>query len=204
MVRGTIKQSADVSSGAPKRITDVLDRVGNEYAWIDKLMVDWGDGKPRLTYRAGIPDGVHVLALLDNGNVLLVHQYRVLGRGWVYELPGGIIDKMESEEDAVIRELEEETGYHALQVEKLCSFNPVENSLYALHIYIARKLEKRKRLPARDENEVDMLEVTPTQLYAMVLDGTMLDAKTIIATLLAKERGFLKVRKAELKKGHAF
>jgi ADP-ribose pyrophosphatase len=198
-----MEPAKESSDDPPKRILANLGKVGNQYAWLDKVKVDWG-GRIEDTFRVGMPNGVFNLPILDNGNVLLVHQYRVLGRGWIYEIPGGIIDQTESEEVAAIRELEEETGYRAQQVEKLCSYHPFATSLVEFHIYVARKLTKTQQHLDSGEAELTPHEVTPTQLYEMVLDGTITDGKTILATLVAKERGFLKINPKELKKGHPF
>lgn len=63
-----------------------------------------------------------VILAVEDGHVLLVEQYRVpLGRNCI-ELPAGLIgDETEGEDplEAAGRELEEETGYRALELESL-------------------------------------------------------------------------------------
>jgi ADP-ribose pyrophosphatase len=77
---------------------------------------------------AGRPGGVRaaVILAIDNGHVILCEQYRVpLGRRCI-ELPAGLIgdgdDRDELPEQAAARELEEETGYRAANVESLGEF----------------------------------------------------------------------------------
>ena len=69
--------------------------------------------------------GAAVILALDGGDVLLVEQYRVpLGRRCI-ELPAGLIGDERAEDDplaAAARELEEETGYCAAQLENLGPF----------------------------------------------------------------------------------
>ena len=100
-----------------------------------------------------------MLAFLDNGNILLTHQYRVLGRGWIYDMPGGIIEPGESEESAAIRELEEETGYRAATIDHLIDFftTPGGNN-EMIRIYLARNLEFVGR-PDEQEGEERELQV---------------------------------------------
>jgi len=67
-----------------------------------------------------------VIVAIDEGDVILVEQYRVpLGRNCL-ELPAGLIgdeDEGESVETSAARELEEETGYRPAKVEKIGYFH---------------------------------------------------------------------------------
>ncbi len=188
----------------PKRIIKTLGRLGNEYAWLDKVLMDWGDGKARETFIAGVPDGAFALPLLDNGNVVLVHSFRPFNHGWVYELPGGIIDAGECEEDAALRECEEEAGYKAKELRKIAEYVLAPAMRCTIHLFVATKLVKTKQRLDDAERGMTAHEFTPTQVYEMVLDGTIKDSQTIIAVLTAKELGLLKVDPKEFTKGHPF
>ena len=65
------------------------------------------------------PDWVNVVALTEENEVILIHQYRHAAGSVVLEVPGGCIDKGESPEEAVRRELLEETGYAFKDIELL-------------------------------------------------------------------------------------
>jgi len=67
------------------------------------------DGKPFYTYVA--PDGVMILALTTQNEIVLVKQYRPSSGDHTIEFPAGGIDDRESAEAAAVRELYEETGY---------------------------------------------------------------------------------------------
>lgn len=62
-----------------------------------------------------------VVALTDDDHIILISQYRPPIDRECVELPAGIVDPGESEEEAVRRELLEETGYEAASVRKACS-----------------------------------------------------------------------------------
>ena len=70
------------------------------------------------------PDWVNVVPLTEDGQVVLIRQYRH-GTGEVsLEIPGGIIDPNESPQAAAVRELGEETGYVAERVRMLGRVRP--------------------------------------------------------------------------------
>ncbi len=188
----------------PKKVAAELGRLGDGYAWLERKMVDWGDGVPKETFVPGQPDGAFVLGFLDDGKIPLVHQYRLFNGGWSYELPGGIIDETDSPEDAALRELEEEAGYRAAEIEPLLSYWTNSGLRCRSSLFVARKLVKTKQDLDDGERELEVVLVTPTHLWEMVMDGTITHAATIIATLLAKERGFLKIERRGLKKAHPF
>ncbi len=175
-----------------KKVLERLEHAGDEWSWLDRYAVDWGDGKRNERYVAGVMDGVFVLPILDNGNVLLVHQYRLFGRGWMYELPGGGLDEGLSEEAAALKELEAETGYTAGELEKIFSYDLDPNTRGTIHCYVASKLKKVGQRLELAERDLTVREVTPTQLWEMVLDGTIVDSRSVITVLVAKEKGRLK------------
>jgi ADP-ribose pyrophosphatase len=96
-----------------------------EVVWQGRFITAVKDGKWEYVRRArGIRAAV-ILAETDQGEVLLVEQYRVpLGKRCL-ELPAGLIgddEEGEAVEVAAMRELEEETGYRAEAIELLGDF----------------------------------------------------------------------------------
>ena len=69
------------------------------------------------------PGAVAVIALNDEGEVLMLRQYRHPVRSYLWEIPAGLLDVAgESREAAAERELLEETGYQAAKIEFLTEF----------------------------------------------------------------------------------
>ncbi|MCC7438709.1 MAG: NUDIX hydrolase [Armatimonadetes bacterium] len=66
-------------------------------------------------YRIETRDWVNVVALRDDGHVILVRQYRHGSDEITLEIPGGIVDDGETPQEAARRELLEEAGYNCAE-----------------------------------------------------------------------------------------
>lgn len=98
------------------------------------------------------PGAVCVIALDDQGRVLIVRQYRTALERVTIEVPAGKIDPGEDPEDAVRRELAEETGYAAGQIRRLASIAvAVGYSDEIIHLYMATDLTPGSAHPDDDE-----------------------------------------------------
>jgi ADP-ribose pyrophosphatase len=96
-----------------------------ETAWQGKWIAVKRQGKWEYVSRTRGSRAVVIIAIDDDGQVLLIDQYRVpLGRRCI-ELPAGLVgDDLadDTPEKAAVRELEEETGYIAARIEVLGEF----------------------------------------------------------------------------------
>jgi 8-oxo-dGTP pyrophosphatase MutT (NUDIX family) len=70
------------------------------------------------------PDWVNIIPITDDGQVVLIKQYRHGISASTWEVPGGVIDAGEEPLAAAIRELKEETGYAAANVRLLGRVSP--------------------------------------------------------------------------------
>lgn len=71
-----------------------------------------GDHSWEFASRTGSTQGVCMVCTdPDNGNLILVRQFRPPLKAWAIEFPAGLVDHGESPESAAIREMREETGY---------------------------------------------------------------------------------------------
>jgi 8-oxo-dGDP phosphatase len=138
------------------------------------------------------PGAVAVVPLHDDGTVTLVHQYRVAVGADVWEVPAGLRDVAdEPTEETARRELAEEVGLRAGRLERLATFhNSVGFSDEAVVIYLARELSAVADDRQGVEEEHMRVERMPLDAaLAMVDDGRITDAKTVIALLtLARRR----------------
>ena len=70
------------------------------------------------------PASVVLIPLQDDGQVVLIRQYRHTLRRELWELPAGSLDPGESPETAAARECEEEIGLVPTRIERLCGLYP--------------------------------------------------------------------------------
>ena len=134
------------------------------------------------------PGAVAILAVLDDGRILLERQYRYPIAQAVIEIPAG---KLNSGEDPLLcaqRELQEETGYTAKHWSKIRRIHPVISySTEFIDIYLAEGLSPG---PARlDEEEfLDVFAAPLEELLHWVEMGKITDVKTIISTYWLERR----------------
>ena len=90
------------------------------------------------------PQWVNVIPFTEDGQVILIRQYRAGTHEVTLEIPGGMIDAGEDPADAAARELAEETGYVAGSLEPLGVVQPnpaiQDNRCYT---FLARDAERR-------------------------------------------------------------
>ena len=105
------------------------------------------------------PGAVAIVAMNDRGQVLLIRQYRHPVGELLWEIPAGLLDvDGESLEIAARRELLEETGYLAGELEPLIEFFTTPGgSTEKISIFLARDLVLSKERPTLEGEEVDML-----------------------------------------------
>ena len=137
-------------------------------------------------------DCIAVVAIDNEQNVLLVRQFRKPVEKELIEIPAGGIDPGEEPEDAVRREMREETGYLPRRVARLGGFysTPGYCTEY-LYLYLATDLTP-SRLVADDTEGIEVVRVPLSQIPGMITSGRISDTKSI-AGLLA----YLEYQKAQ-------
>jgi ADP-ribose pyrophosphatase len=131
------------------------------------------------------PGAVAVIAITDEGKLVLVEQYRKALERSIIEIPAG---KLEPGEEPIVtarRELEEETGYGAQSLTYLQAFATSPGFAdEIIHLFVAKDLYKIENKADLDEDEfVELLEVSLEEAHQMVADERIYDAKTAFAVL---------------------
>lgn len=135
------------------------------------------------------PGAVAILALVDDAHVVLLRNQRPNVGETLWEIPAGTLEPGEPIEQAAARELGEETGYTAGTLRKLCEFFPSPGVLSErTHLFLARDLTPGPMHLEADEN-LEPIVVAWSEAIRWALDGTIRDAKTLVALLLYSALG---------------
>lgn len=129
------------------------------------------------------------IAVMDDGKILMVSQYRNALDRYTLEIPaGGLKSPTEPTMDAAARELEEETGYKAQSMELLLSIRTtVAFCNEKIDIYYAKDLIPTKQNLDEDEF-LNVKAFSLKELEDMIYDQTIQDSKTIAAILAYKNK----------------
>ena len=137
------------------------------------------------------PGAVSVVAVDDDGMVVLVRQYRSALDQELLELPAGKLD-VDGEDPLVCaqRELAEEVGLSATSWDLLAAFHHSPGFCDELgRVFLARGLSPVEDSRQGIEEQAMTIERWPlADAQRLVADGTVHDAKTVIGLLLARER----------------
>jgi len=149
---------------------------------IDRLR--WPDGAEAVREIIVHPGAVCVVPVTAMGTLLLVEQYRHPAGCRLLELPAGTLEPGEEPAAAARRELEEEIGMAAAELQPLGGFYvaPGYTTEY-IPLFAASGLEPRRREGDVDE-DIEVVELTAEEALAAVRSGRIVDAKSIIGLLL--------------------
>ena len=126
------------------------------------------------------PGAVMVVPILDDGRLVVEHQFRYPMARVMLEFPAGKLDAGEAPLQCAIREMAEETGYRAREWARAgILHNAIAYSTEGIEVWFARGLRAGQR--KLDAGEfLDVSVTTAQQLADMARSGELTDAKTLI------------------------
>jgi len=145
--------------------------------------IELPDGQLSMREVVEHPGGACIAAINENGELLLVEQFRYPFSMEMLEFPAGKLEHNEDPLEAAKRELIEETGYEALEIIPLGLVYPSVGYLSEIiHLYYAPQAQ----FVGQDLDVGEFLNVrtyTYSQLIDMVHQGIINDSKTIAIIL---------------------
>ena len=141
------------------------------------------------------PGAALAVPITDDGEIIILRQYRFAVSRYLLEFPAGTLEKGESPLSSIKREIQEEAGYKANQWDDLGLLVPAPG--YAdeeIHLFLARDLNKLTKQPIGDPDEdINIIILDPRKLDKLIASGEeALDAKTVTAWFRAKQ--FLNIK----------
>ena len=135
-----------------------------------------------------LPTAVVAMAITANQQVILVRQYRHPVKQTILELPGGFIDADEQPQQAILRELQEETGYtfstcHYLGI---TAANPGLLDNYT-HMFVAMGGVKTSDQTLDANEEIEILIKTLDEVKVMLLHNEFLQSMQALCLFLGFE-----------------
>jgi ADP-ribose pyrophosphatase len=136
------------------------------------------------------PTWVAALALTEDGRVIMERQYRHALGEVCMELPGGCVDDTDKNlQDAIARELLEETGYGFTSFDYLgkISANPSTNN-NLMHMFLAKGGKKiaRQNLDANEEIQVELMTIG--ELKELLKENKIIQAMHVTCLLYGLQR----------------
>jgi ADP-ribose pyrophosphatase len=130
------------------------------------------------------PDWVNVLPITEDGQVVMVRQYRHGCQRVTLEIPGGLIDAHETDPAAAAaRELREETGYEAARIERIGVMNPnpsmMSNRCFA---FLATGCRRTGELTLDPGEDIEVVTMPLAELDACIARGDIEHA-IVLATI---------------------
>jgi ADP-ribose pyrophosphatase len=190
----------------PYRVLDRTERFSNNMFRVltDQVEMPGGEVKAR-DYMVHI-GAVGVVAIDDEGRVVLVRQYRHPVARRLWELPAGLIDvDGEALDRAAVRELEEEADLTAGRVDLLVDVHPSPGcSNEVIRLFLARDLsdvpEAERHDRTHEEAGLTIRRIPLAEAEAMVMRGEITNASCVVGVLTAVravEQGWSQLRSVD-------
>lgn len=133
------------------------------------------------------PGAVGIIPITNDGEIIMVRQFRKSVEKPLLEIPAGKIEINEEPKETALRELFEETGYSSNKMEYIIEFYTSPGfSNEKIYLFLATELEKGNANP-KDDEYIKIEKFDIMELVEMVKRGEINDSKTIIAILLAEK-----------------
>ncbi len=155
---------------------------------VQRVQVRLPDGKERPYDLVNHAPSVTIVPVDDEGNLYFISQFRLGVGGMLLELPAGVLEVGEDPLAGAAREVREETGMAAAQLEKLGEFYLAAGYCNEfMTIYLARGLYPAPLQQDADEF-LNLVKLPIREAYRMAQRGEILDSKTLASLLLAAEK----------------
>lgn len=134
------------------------------------------------------PGGALIVPFNSDGQLMLLRQYRFSVQRRILEFPAGTVELGEDPSRTAEREVQEETGFQASNLKKIGEILLAPGySDEIIYIFLATGLEKMEVPLAQDDDEdIEVLLMSPEQVADAIASGELTDAKSIAAYAMVR------------------
>jgi 8-oxo-dGTP pyrophosphatase MutT (NUDIX family) len=136
------------------------------------------------------PTWVGAVPITEDGKIVMVRQYRHALGETNLEIPGGCVDDTDKDfQEAIARELLEETGYSFSSYDYLgrISPNPSTNT-NLLHMFLARGGKKTAEQALDENEEIEIVLLTIDELKQLLRENKIVQSMHVSCILYALEK----------------
>ena len=127
------------------------------------------------------PDSAFIVPYFDNGDTVLVRQWRHAWDISSWEVPAGTFDHEEDPLDCAKRELAEETGLVALRYRSLGTVHGAAFLTGRAHLFLAEGLTESARSPETYEQDMEVMRLPFSDALSAALDGQIVHSGSVTA-----------------------
>ncbi|TME23881.1 MAG: NUDIX hydrolase [Chloroflexi bacterium] len=144
-------------------------------------LIRFPDGAEALYTVVANPDSAFVVPLFDNGDTMLVRQWRHAWETSSWEVPAGTFDGDEDPLECARRELAEETGLVAARYRSLGVVHGAAFLTGRAHLFLAESLTESKRNPETYEQDMEVLRLPFAEALNSALEGDIVHSGSVTA-----------------------
>lgn len=149
-----------------------------------KTGLELPNGKEHTYHDAIRKNAVSVFPLTENHEIYLIDQYRYLHSGRIIEAVAGIIEEGESPFEAAKRELQEEAGITAEDLQELGAVDAAGSIItWEQRLFVARDLRLGEASPEESE-DIKLIRFSLSQAVELVMSGVMRTASSVAGVMM--------------------
>lgn len=162
-----------------EKIIEREEKYKGDFLVLERVKVKLPDGNNAERDIVRHPGAVAIVAFKDDNTILMVEQFRVALNQKMLEIPAGKLEKNEKPIDCAQRELEEETGYKAKNLQHIGSIATGAGFTdEVIHIFKATELYKGEK-GGDDDEFIDVSLYNIEDIKKLIKEGKIIDTKTI-------------------------
>jgi ADP-ribose pyrophosphatase len=146
-------------------------------------------GGPEATYTVlANPDSAFIVPYFEDGDTMLVRQWRHAWDASSWEVPAGTFNGDEDPLDCAKRELAEETGLIAVQYTSLGVVHGAAFLTGRAHMFLAQSITQSTRSPESYEADMEVLRIPFAEALEAALDGAIVHSGSVTALCRAARK----------------